>query len=259
MQLRSGLIAPGEFMDRTSSKMTHAGRYDDGYSLSAMSLECYTPKGQQAFPNFYQLGSLTATMMDLKLLELSGGKKGLRELFLELVHDYGKDKPFREEDFFDTLVAHSYPEIRSFIDMYIRDSQPLPFAEYFEKIGFRYIPQKTSASKRATLDAGINLNENKEFIAVGVGPQAKACGLRNGDVYLKLNGEAITMDNASELGRKTMQKPAGTEITIVVRRDGKELTIQSKLFQRMDYHLFEEIKSLTPEQQAFRKAWSSYL
>jgi predicted metalloprotease with PDZ domain len=259
MQLRSSQIAPGEFMDRISSKMTKAGRYEERYSLSAMSLECYTPRGQQAFPNYYQLGSLTATLLDLRLLELSAGKKGLRELFLELVHDYGKDNPFPEEDFFDTLVAHSYPEIRSFIDRYIRDSQPLPFAEYFEKIGFRYIPQKPSSSKRATMDAGITLNENKEFIAVGVGLQAKESGLRNGDIYLKLNGEAITLDNARDLGMKTMQNPVGTGITIVVRRDGKEITIQSKMFPRMDYHIFEEIEYLTPEQQAFRKAWSSYL
>jgi len=259
MQLRSGQIAPGEFMDRISSKMNKAGRFEENYSLSAMSLECYTPRGQQAFPNYYQLGSLTATLLDLRLLELSEGKKGLRELFLELVHVYGKDHPFPEKDFFDTLVAHSYPEIRSFIDMYIRDSQPLPLAEYFEKIGFRYIPQKPSSSKRATMDAGITLNENKEFIAAGVGLQAKGCGLKNGDIYLKLNGEAITMDNARELGMKTMQSPVGTGITIVVKRDGKEITIQSKMFPRMDYHLFEEIEHLTPEQQAFRKAWSSYL
>ena len=150
-------------------------------------------------------------------------------------------------------------EVRSFIDRYIRDSQPLPFAEYFEKIGFRYIPQKPSSSKRATMDAGITLNENKEFIAAGVGLQAKECGLRNGDIYLKLNGEAITIENARDLGMKTMQNPVGTGITIIVRRDGKEITIQSKMFPRMDYHIFEEIEYLTPEQQSLRKAWSSYL
>lgn len=160
LQLRSGQIAPGEFMDRISSKMNQAGRYEERYSLSTMSLESYTSRGQRAFPNFYQLGSLTATLVDLRLLELSGGKKGLRELFLELLHDFGKDNPFPEEEFFDILVVRSYPEIRSFIDMYIRDFQPLPFTEYFEKIGFRYVPQKPSSSKRATMDAGITINEN---------------------------------------------------------------------------------------------------
>ena len=43
-------------------------------------------------------------MLDIRLLELSGGKRGLREVFLELLDKYGKDKTFPEDDFFKLFV-----------------------------------------------------------------------------------------------------------------------------------------------------------
>ena len=67
---------------------------------------------------------------------------GLREVLLELIQKYGKQKPISESGFFDELVAMTFPEIRSFIDSYILDAKPLPLQEYYEKIGIHYNPEQ---------------------------------------------------------------------------------------------------------------------
>ena len=60
------------------------------------------------FLNFYNKGAVTAALLDIRLLELSGGKRGLREVYLELLNKYGKDKPFPEDDFFQIFVDMTY-------------------------------------------------------------------------------------------------------------------------------------------------------
>ena len=39
----------------------------------------------------------------------------------------------------DTLVAMTHPGIRDFFDRYVWDSQRLPVAEYYEKLGIRLV------------------------------------------------------------------------------------------------------------------------
>ena len=51
---------------------------------------------------------------------------GLREVFFELLNDYGKHKPFPEEKFFEIIVEKTYPEIEQFINYYMKGSNHFP-------------------------------------------------------------------------------------------------------------------------------------
>ena len=74
-------------------------------------------------------------MLDIRLLELSGGEYGLREVLLRLIAAYGKGNPVSEETFFDDFAEMTFPEIREFFDQYVLGSESLPHAEYFAKLG----------------------------------------------------------------------------------------------------------------------------
>ena len=84
-------------------------------------------------------GALTAGLLDIRLLELSGGRQGLQDLILELTRRYGADRAFPESTFVDTLVALTHPEIRVFFDRYVWESEPLPIREYYAKLGIRLV------------------------------------------------------------------------------------------------------------------------
>jgi len=138
MQLRNSSIDLNTWIQRTRQKINSNSFRDPNYSLNQMSKESFSDKGQSEYGYIYTTGALVATFLDIRLLELSQGTFGLRELMLELIQTYGKTNPFPEDSFYDVLVQLTYPEIGDFINRYIKGTDPLPIAEYFLKIGLEY-------------------------------------------------------------------------------------------------------------------------
>ena len=140
MQLRSGLKSPEDYLAKVIQKMKiDRANFDSTYSLRELALTSYSDSGQTQYGNIYMRGALTAGLLDIRLLELSQGTRGLQDLIAELTRKYGKRRAFPEATLVDTLVAMTYPEIRDFFDRYVWDSERLPIAEYYGKLGIRLI------------------------------------------------------------------------------------------------------------------------
>lgn len=150
MQYRNGSYNTPGILNEFRIKKNYADTYNQSMSLTEMSTTCYTPEGGSQFGNVYQKGALVAALLDIRLLELSNGEKGLRELILELIDTYGPDNAFSEANFFDDLVERTYPEIEDFVDLYIKGTAPLPMAEYFNKIGVDFIPATNTLNEMAS-------------------------------------------------------------------------------------------------------------
>ncbi len=140
VQLRSGLKSPDDYLATIVEKMNidRAG-FDSGYSLRELALTSYSDSGQKQYPNIYMRGALTAGLLDIRLLELSKGERGLQDVIGELTRRYGKQRAFPESSFVDTLVAMTYPEVRDFFNRFIWESEKLPIEEYYGRLGIRLI------------------------------------------------------------------------------------------------------------------------
>jgi len=135
---RGGVVDEESFFKNSIAQkiLVNEHYFDSSWSLKKLSDESFKGgEGARQYGNIYYKGALTALLLDIRLLELSDGKYGLRELVLDLVDKYGKGNPVSEETFFDDLAEMTYPEIHMFFDDYILDAKPLPFEEYFAKIG----------------------------------------------------------------------------------------------------------------------------
>jgi predicted metalloprotease with PDZ domain len=121
--------------------------FDSSWSLKRIAAESFTSAGAEQYGNIYYKGSLIGNLLDIRLLELSDGKMGLREVILNLVKKYGKGNPVSEATFFDDLAAMTYPEIREFFDDYVLGDKNLPLAEYFGKIGISITGDKPEKLK----------------------------------------------------------------------------------------------------------------
>jgi len=154
MQLRSGLKSPDEYLAKVLQKMQIArARYDSTWSLRELALTSYSDSGQAQYGNIYMRGALTAGLLDIRLLELSGGRRGLQDVIAELTRRFGKRRAFPEATFVDTLVAMTHPEIRDFFDRYVWGSERLPIAEYYGKLGIRLIEAPDGTPVRFEVDA----------------------------------------------------------------------------------------------------------
>jgi len=255
MQLRSGLITTEEYLQQVSQKLRVNDGFNKDMSLTQMALTVYTPEGGGQFGNVYNRGAVTATYLDIRLLELSNGTRGLRELFLDLLDQYGKERPFPEDSFFSVITENTYPEIGEFIDSYIRGSKALPTEEYLGRLGFRYIAQRPSADERPSFGVPITVNEDREIIVANVPEESIESGFQEGDVLLRLFGTELNLANAREVFNSILTMKVGDPYEVVVRRKGQEMTLQGKLLRRMSRHVFEDMGDLTEAQRALRERW----
>jgi predicted metalloprotease with PDZ domain len=259
MQMRGGLINIDEYLDRISQKASINDRFPQDISLSELSRGVYSEAVTMQFLNFYNKGAVTAALLDLRLLELSKGTRGLREVFLELLDKYGKYKPFPEKEFFDIFVDMTYPEIEQFISDYIKGTKPLPYKEYFSKLGYDYIAEKPSEDSRPILGLQIGMNDKQELTLISVDDEGSKSGLKKDDVLYKVLGEEVTMQSAGKLLGQISAMKVGDIVDVVVKRDDKEVAVKIPLQQRMDTHIFVEMESVTDQQKFLRGVWQKNL
>lgn len=138
MQYRNGSMNLSRLLSEMGRKLEVNSFFDENFSLVEISTESYTQDGGEEFVNIYNRGAFIISLLDIRLLELSNGEKGMREVVLELIDTYGPDKAFDEANFFESFVDITYPEVEDFIDRYIKGTEALPIEEYYDKVGIDY-------------------------------------------------------------------------------------------------------------------------
>ena len=136
MQLESGIKMPDAYLASVVGKIRFdRTQFDTTYSLSKLARTSFSDSGQTQYGNIYQRGAVVAGLLDIKLLELSGGKHGLRDLITDLSRSYGKQRAFPEDSLFDVIVRKTSPQVRDFVTRYIQGSERPPVREYYAKLG----------------------------------------------------------------------------------------------------------------------------
>jgi predicted metalloprotease with PDZ domain len=260
-QLRGGLIDLDTYLDRLSGKLQGNDHYDAGFSLSDLGLQSYSEKGQQQWGNIYQRGAVVAALLDIELLAHSGGERGLREVILELAEDYGPDDAFDEATFFDEFAERTYPEIRSFFEAYVRDTEPLPLAATFAKVGTEYLPEVRSGEDEASFDITVGVAGQQVVVLGTPSGAAAACGIRGGDVIAAVEGQEVTLQTAQQAFMPLPAAGVGEPFTLGLQRDGEALTVTcaKESTERVDRHVLRVAPDATPEQVALREAWARTL
>lgn len=258
-QMRGGTMTMEQYLKKLSNKITNSKHFRQDISLTEMSRDVYSDIITMEFLNFYEKGAVTAAMLDIRLLELSNGTRGLREVFLDLLEEYGKNKPFPEDDFFEIFVENTYPEIQEFIEDYIEGTKPLPYQEYMAKLGFKYVAQRPSKDTSPSLGVQMGMNDQQQLTIIGVEDEGSKSGLKAGDVPLKIFNIDVKMENVRDIFGKLHSMNAGDKVNMRVQRGDTEIELDITLKQRMDRNIFESMDTLTEQQKNLREAWSKNL
>lgn len=258
-QMRGGTITMEQYLKKLSKKITRSEQFRQDISLTEMSKDVYSDIITMEFLNFYEKGAVVAAMLDIRLLELSNGTRGLREVFLDLLEQYGKNKPFPEDDFFEIFVENTYPEIQDFINNYIEGIEPRPYEEYMGKLGFNYTAERPSEDTRPSLGIQMSMNDHQQLTIIGVDDSYSESGLKAGDVPLKILDIDVKMDNVRDIFGKLQSMKVGDKVNMLVQRGATEIDLDITLKQRMDRNIFESMDKLTEQQKQLREAWSKNL
>ncbi|RYF70527.1 MAG: peptidase, partial [Cytophagaceae bacterium] len=260
MQLRGQIMDLPTYFDELSQKITYDKSVDTTYSLSKLGLTCYTDEGQRQYGNIYARGALVAGLLDIRLLELSNGKRGLREVINELATTYGPDQAFPEKDFFTIFAQKTYPEIADFFNRYIKATEPLPFSEYYGKLGITYTPSVPTGQKAPSMGMGAGLVDNK-IVLTSLGDSLRKAGLQEKDEWIAYNGQPVSLETMPAVQNELKKQAVGDVYSMTVRRNGQEITVKSTVAEKelVKKYVFQVDPQATPAQVQLREIWQRNL
>lgn len=224
MQVMYELVTPDEFLEVINEKIKEASGYTDDLPFTEMSLGALY-EYEDEYENVYAKGALIGMCLDLKLLELSDGKMGIRELLKKLSETYGIKRSFKDEDLFDEIADLTYPGIREFFTRYVEGPEPLPFAECLGYAGVNYYPEgEVRSNTLGNIGMGIDSESNMLIVAStsGMNDFGRKMGYREGDRFVSINGVSVNMDNFRSVYDDFLASKEGDKVTIIVLRKNKK-------------------------------------
>lgn len=262
VQVSEELMSVEKYLQVIRNKMFSAQRYDEQLPFTELSSGCLDKYADQ-YQNVYEKGALIALCIDLKLLHLSNGEYGLRDLLKDLAIEYGKDIPFKDEELFGKITDLTYPVMDGFLRSFVSGANPLPFEQIFDYVGIIYKPTET----QSLLSLGnVELALDGDYVVISDASQMDALGetlgYQEGDRILKINGTEIDRGNARET-IETLRKTGkvGDRLSLVIEREiqgeWKKLKLKAYLIAQEFTESFtlELNSNPTDKQLQIRKAW----
>ena len=224
MQVMYSLVSPDEFLEVINQKLDGASGFNDSLPFTEMSLGALDEHEHQ-YTNVYQKGASIGMCLDLKLLELSDGKYGIRELLQTLSETYGIERSFEDEKLFDEIADLTYPEVREFFTRYVEGPEPLPLTEYLAYAGVNY--QQAGVGKVNTLgNVGMGFDSDRNMLVIvgtdNMNSFGEQMGYEKSDLMVSINNETITAMNFNEVYNNFLEQKEGEKVTIVVLRKNKK-------------------------------------
>jgi predicted metalloprotease with PDZ domain len=257
-QINQGLITENDFYNRLSDQIERANAMNDTMSFTTMSANVLTQPYKDQYVNVYQKGSLIGMCLDIIIREKSNGERGILDLMQKLSDEYGVSKPFNDDELFAKITALTYPEVGAFLATYVAGTTPIPYDNYFAKVGL----------SRTTIQSPTNvfLKGQKPYITVN--PQTKeiivipnielndfytSLGLKGSDVLVSINDKGYTLENIYDMIGTSQTWKENDTITIQIKRDGAMQTIKGKV--KLPYEEKQVIKATDTSKTLLKEAW----
>ncbi|MDH5396571.1 MAG: peptidase M61 [Cyclobacteriaceae bacterium] len=269
-QIRTNLIPPGQYINMLREKLiSSTTQYNDSLAFTALSkytLEQY----KDQYANVYQKGALIGMCLDIKLLSLSDGKYGLKDLILDLSKKFGKNLAFQDDELFEIIAEMTYPEIRDFFSTYVEGNRPIPYEEFFEIVGIDYAQSMSTEMLTMGIDGntiGVDPMEGHLFIRneESLNDFGKALGLKNNDKLIAINDlEVPPLGPELQTYIMNIQNSLeeGVEYSVTVIReseDGQEqeirLATNNFMVEVEQLFILSPNPNATPQHQLIRNSW----
>ncbi|MDT7832249.1 lipoprotein [Flavobacteriaceae bacterium S356] len=259
-QVNQGLIDEQAFINTMQGKITTSKRFDDAMSFTEMSKNILEDKYAKNYSNVYMKGALIGMTLDILLREESKGAYGIRDLMRDLSKKYGAKKPFKDDEIIAEIVAMTYPSIGEFFKKHVEGNTPINYNDFFAKVGVKEHTETVDVSY--FLDKKnqpfVSVNNNREiFFTKRTNSGLVALGIKAGDILKSVNGEAVSLQNARQIVGKSFQWKEGDDLKMEVLRDGKTVTLESKIIKPQAESTSLKIEELPADNPKvkLRNAW----
>lgn len=253
VQVRDSLISDSQFIDEMETKILNSKKYPD-VSFTEMSKNILKKKYSGMYSNVYEKGALIGFLLDIRLHELSKGSMGLKDVMMKLSDKYGPDRPFKDDQLIPEIVSITYPEIKDFFSNYVSGSKPLPYDDYFSKLGWKFHVNKIDTV--ATFgNFGLIFNQVDSKFIVSRTDSSNAFGFTNGDEIIEVDGVTITSENYNEALSPLFKPVAEKNVAVRFFSSGEEkkLAVSPALVTLRKKFVIEDDPGASQDQIFLRK------
>ena len=224
---------------------------NDDMSFTEMSENVLEKPYKKQYPQVYQRGAVLGALLDIRIMELTNGKKDLLDIILALRNKYGPNKSFKDSDIIAEFVSMSDPALQTFFDRYITGREDLPIKEYLRKVGIEYDrsfkgeividPLKDNDVKRS------RIARKGRYTIKKVGKNDEI-GLQEGDLLTSYNDKL-----QNEFGYVSKDEV----IQLEVQRSGADIILpySIKTTTGVKSHYIRFMKTPTKEQLRLQSLW----
>ena len=257
-QVNQGLITEDEFYKRMSGKIANASTMNDMLPFTKMSANVLIKPYKDQYLNVYEKGALIAMCIDIEIREKSNGQRGILDLMKKLSKEFGTNKAFNDNELFAKIKALSYPEVELFLTKYVSGPTPIPYKDYFSKMGITKTMVSTEGNlfikEQAPLITINPATKEISFIPhAPLQPFLKTIGIQGGDILLSVNGKEYNLDNINDLIIWSTSLKENEEVTFKINRERLEKTFSGKAI--LPQELIPGYKFTDITKEALKKAW----
>lgn len=256
-QVNQGLITEDAFYKRMVEKIQNSKRMNETMPFTQMSENVLVEPYKSQYLNVYEKGALIGMCIDIIIREKSNGEHGIKDLMQKLTNEFGPKKPFNDDELFGKIVELTYPEVGDFLNTYVAGSTPIPYDDYFAKMGVSKGKIRKATNpfmyKKST---GITGNASKEIVVKNyteLSPFLTSIGLKANDIITSINGTEYNLDKISEMMTSAQNWKEGEIITMKIKRDGKNQTLTGKV--TINYEESEGFNANDTTKTALKEAW----
>src|SRR5579862_4960339 len=260
MLVRAGLADEAMYLDRVSGEIgelenrpARAWQSVEESSLDAWFEGDRFYRSPERSISYYNKGEIAGILLDLRMRQLTGGRKSLRDVFHWMNDRYAKQhRYFADSAGVEQAAKNNTGKIfTEFFHDYVAGVKPIPYDDFFQYVGLHLV-RGTKRVAAAGFSTTANLGAQPEVTSVETNSEAERQGIAVGDRITVLNGQPTDAFLDEAIARQ--QPGSMVHLQLQNRRGSRDVELRLGEREEPSYQL-QDLATVTPEQRAHRAAW----